>query len=134
MTDGKTVYGFGTEVQGSMEEVEKKVTDALQEQGFGVLTRIDVAATLKAKLGVDEPPYVILGACNPTLAHQALQAEREIGLLLPCNVVLWEEGEENVAVRFIEPEAMLGVTGRDDIRPLAREVRGRLEKVMASLA
>lgn len=127
-------YGFGLALQGSVEEVEQRVTEALQAEGFGVLTRIDVAATLKAKLGVEQRPYVILGACNPTLAHQALQADPEIGLLLPCNVVVREEEDGSKAVRFIEPEAMLGVTGRDDIKPLAQEVRQRLERVMAALA
>lgn len=125
-------YTFGTVVNGTMEEVEKAVTAALGEEGFGVLTKIDVAATLKAKIGVDRTPYVILGACNPALAHMAIEADRDLGALLPCNVVLREEGD-TVAVRFMDPNAVLGIVGNADVDAAGVEARTKLQRVAAAL-
>ncbi|RME27156.1 MAG: DUF302 domain-containing protein [Deltaproteobacteria bacterium] len=109
------------------------VRAALSTEGFGVLTEIDVKATLNKKLGAETRPYVILGACNPPLAHQALQAEPAIGALLPCNVVVAATDEGGATVAAIDPVAMFEVVGREDIAPLAREVRARLERVLAAL-
>jgi len=119
--------------KGSLSEAVSAVTDALAEEGFGVLTEIDVQATLKKKLGVERGGYRILGACNPQLAHQALEADPDIGLLLPCNVIVREEGDGSTTIGFIEPAVMLGVTGRSDIAPLADEVKERLERVRDTL-
>ena len=109
------------------------VTDALKQEGFGVLTTIDVQATLKAKLGVEQRPYVILGACNPHFAHQALQVDPDIGALLPCNVVVREEPDATVHVVFMDPQAVLGMVARPEIENLGREVRSRLQRVAESL-
>jgi len=122
-------YGFKVKVEGDVPDAVEKVTNALQDEGFGVLTEIDVQATLKKKLDIDRRPYRILGACNPALAHQALETEPDIGLLLPCNVVVQEEEDGSTSVAFIDPDAMLSVVERDDIKSLATEVRTRLEKV-----
>lgn len=127
-------YGLKKTLSLPVDEADARVREELQKEGFGVLTEIDVKATLKKKIDVDFRPYRILGACNPPLAHQALSAETDIGLLLPCNVVVYageSEGESVVAV--LDPEVQLAVTGRDDIRPLAREVRARMERVLAAL-
>ncbi len=123
------MYSFSTRLNGDMNAIEELVTEALKAEGFGVLTEIDVQATLKVKLDVDHPPYKILGACNPPLAHKALLAEPDIGLLLPCNVVLREEEDGSVTVAFMDPEAVLTLVDRDDIEDLAKEVRSRLERV-----
>jgi uncharacterized protein (DUF302 family) len=132
----KTTYGFGTAIDLPYEQAVPKVKDALKEQGFGVLTEIDVRATLKQKLDVDFPPYIILGACNPPLAHRALTAEPEIGLLLPCNVIVYadrvDSGQSHVAI--MDPEAALALTGNDAIAPLAADVKGRLEKALNGLS
>ena len=127
------MYGFSMTYKGSLSEAVSAVTDALAEEGFGVLTEIDVQATLKKKLGVERGGYRILGACNPKLAHQALEADPDIGLLLPCNVIVREEEDGSTTIGFIEPVVMLGVTGRTDIAPLADEVKGRLERVRDAL-
>ncbi len=127
-------YGFKRTVNLTPDEADKKVREELQKEGFGVLTEIDVRATLKQKLDVDFRPYRILGACNPQLAHQALSAETDIGLLLPCNVVVYEgEEEETSVVGILDPGVQLGVTGRDDINHLADEVRTRLSRVLDAL-
>jgi uncharacterized protein (DUF302 family) len=127
------MYGFSTRMGGSFEQAESKVREALKEQGFGVLTEIDVQATLKAKLGVEKRPYKILGACNPSLANQAIDAEPDIGLLLPCNVVVREEEGGAIIVSFMDPESVLTLVDRDDIGALAREVRSRLDRVNDAL-
>ncbi len=127
-------YGLKRTVNLTPDEADKKVREELHKEGFGVLTEIDVKATLKQKLDVDFRPYRILGACNPQLAHQALSAETDIGLLLPCNVVVYEGNEEGTSVvGILDPGVLLGVTGRDDINHLADEVRTRLSRVLDAL-
>ena len=125
-------YTFGSNVSGTIDSVRDQVEAALADEGFGILTSIDVAATFKAKLDVDRDPYVILGACNPTLAHQAINADANIGALLPCNVVLRQVGDQ-VAVRFMDPEAVLGITGDSGIEEAAGEAKTRLERVASAL-
>ncbi len=122
-------YGFGVTVPGSFDEVIEKTIEALKTEGFGVLTTIDVKATLKKKIDVDRRPYTILGACNPVLANQAIEAEPDIGLLLPCNVLVREEDDGSVSVLFMDPNAVLGLTDSDAVTGLASEVRGKLQKV-----
>jgi len=126
-------YSFTTQLEGEISAIEQKVVNALQEEGFGVLTEIDVQATLKKKLGIDKRPYKILGACNPTLANQALEAEPDIGLLLPCNVVVREEEDGAITVAFMDPVAVLTLEKGEDIAALAKEVRARLERVRQAL-
>ena len=125
-------YVFGKTVGLGFDEAITRVTDALAKEGFGVLTEIDVAATLKKKLGLDMPPYRILGACNPQFAHQAIELEPQIGALLPCNVVVREEGGKT-RVDIMDPRAVLQLVERPEIEGIATEVRKRLERVLASL-
>ncbi len=127
------MYGFNITVAGTLQQVEERVRAELLKEGFGVLTEIDVAATLKKKLGVERRPYRILGACNPVLANQALQVDPDIGLLLPCNVVVREEEDGSIIVGFMDPVAVLKLVERDDIATLADEVRRRLERVRYAL-
>jgi uncharacterized protein (DUF302 family) len=115
------------------EAAVKRTTDALKQEGFGVLTEIDVRRTMKEKIAVDYEPYVILGACNPGLAHRALTAERDLGLLLPCNVVVRAVDETRTSISALDPEAALGVAGIEVIAPIAHEARKRLERVIDSL-
>jgi len=126
---------FGTELtlaNITIEDARTRVVDALAVEGFGVLTEIDVRATLKKKLDVDFKPYVILGACNPPLAYKALQADPMIGLMLPCNVVVRQEGAD-VVVSVVDPMAMLDVTGNADLKTVACEAAGRLKRVQDAL-
>lgn len=126
-------YGFGKTVKLSFGAALERLTQELQKEGFGVLTEIDVQATLKKKLNTDMRPYRILGACNPPLAHRALTAEPEIGLLLPCNVVVRENATGEVRVEFMDPAAVLELVEKPEIHRLAGEVRGKLKRVMAAL-
>jgi len=128
------MYGFSVQMGCGFNEAIDKVTAALQSEGFGVLTEIDVKATLKKKLDVDRKPYTILGACNPKLANQALNADPDIGLLLPCNVVVREDDDGGITVAFMDPAAVLGLVDQADVAELAGEVRGKLEKVRDQLA
>jgi uncharacterized protein (DUF302 family) len=127
------MYGFNAKFNGSFDNAVSKVTEELSKEGFGVLTEIDVKAVLKKKLDVDKRPYKILGACNPVLANQALTAEPDIGLLLPCNVVVREEDDGSVTVAFMDPQAVLQLVERDDIGELAGQVRDKLQKVKAGI-
>ena len=126
-------FGFGKAVDMQFDAAIEKVTADLQTEGFGVLSDIDVAAKLKEKLGEDIPPYRILGACNPALAHQAIKAVPEIGLLLPCNVLVREDDEGTVFVSFMDPQSVLSLVDDPGVEPLAAEVRTRLERVLAAL-
>ena len=125
-------YGVGGKVRLGFAEAVEQTKEALKAEGFGVLCEIDIQATLKAKIGVDRMPYTILGACNPNLAHQALQAEPDLGLLLPCNVVVFEDAE-GVWVKAIEAGKMLGVTGNANLQPIAEQVREKLSKAIERL-
>lgn len=127
-----TSFTFGTQVEGTLAEVRPRVESALKAEGFGVLTEIDVAATMHAKLGVELPPYVILGACNPQLAYRALAAQPSIGALLPCNVVLREQDGATV-VEAMDPVAGLGIVGDSGIESVAIEAREHLTRAMAAL-
>ena len=126
-------YGFNITLKGSIDQIVKKVTEALKTEGFGVLTEINVKDTLKAKINVDTRPYMILGACNPQSAHQALMAEPDIGMLLPCNVVVREEEDGSINVGFMDPIAVLKLTDNPDIVGVAKEVREKLERVRDAL-
>ena len=128
------MYGFNVSLQGDMQSIREKVTAELQKEGFGVLTEIDVAATLKKKIDVDRRPYLILGACNPQLANRAINADPDIGLLLPCNVVLREEEDGSITVGFMDPAAVLGLVDMAGMEELAAEVRSRLERVRDAVA
>jgi uncharacterized protein (DUF302 family) len=135
MTEQTTRYGLSTSVSLPYEVALQRTREELSREGFGVLTEIDVRATLRARLGVDFRPYVILGACNPPLAYQALEAERDIGLLLPCNVIVYAGDTPGTSVvAALDPVEALQLTGKDEIRPLAIEVRGRIERVLSAIA
>jgi uncharacterized protein (DUF302 family) len=127
-------YGFGATINTPYEQAVDRVRLALKEEGFGILTEIDVKQTLKAKLDVDFRPYVILGACNPPLAHRALSADLGIGLLLPCNVVVYDNGNASSTVEIMDPEAALGLVGDNPaIAEIAREARASLRRALDAL-
>jgi uncharacterized protein (DUF302 family) len=125
-------YGFSKTVNLSFDQTVEKVTEELKKEGFGVLTTIDVKETLKKKLDVDFKRYTILGACNPPFAHKALQAEEEIGLLLPCNVIVYEKGSSTVVSAF-DPIAMMKVIDNEKMAPIAEEVRDRVKRVIEQM-
>lgn len=134
MVEQTTRYGFSTMVRMPHEEAVRRTKEALAAEGFGVLTEIDVRATLAKKLGVEFRPYVILGACNPPLAHQALSAELDLGLLLPCNVIVYAGDEPGTSVvAAMDPVEALSLTRNDAIVPVAHEVRQRLERALWGL-
>lgn len=126
-------YAFGKTVAMGFEQTLERVTQELSKEGFGVLTDIDVAATLKKKLSQDMPPYRILGACNPQFAHRALTAEPQIGALLPCNVVVRKDEAGKTIVEVMDPQAVLKLVARPEIEAIAHEVRKRLERVLAAV-
>lgn len=129
----KTAYGFGTALPESYEQAATRVRDALKVEGFGVISEVDMQQALREKIGVEIPPYTILGACNPQLANQALAQEPEIGLLLPCNVVVRAEGAAS-RVDIADPKAMLGIVGNPALDAIAAEAEQRLRRVVAALA
>lgn len=133
MEKSKEAYGFEAKLSVPYEEAIEKVTAALKDEGFGVLTEIDVKATLKKKLDADFRKYVILGACNPNLAHQALSRELEIGLMLPCNVVVYEDEDGGSVVSIIDPMMMLGVAQMADLNDVACEAEAKLRRVQQAL-
>lgn len=128
-----TSYTFATRVGGSVPEVRPRVEAALRAEGFGVITEIDVQATMQAKLGIERAPYLILGACNPALANRAIEADPSIGALLPCNVVVRDEDGETI-VEAMNPMAALGIVGGEIVRAVAEEATTRLERAIANLA
>jgi len=125
-------YGFSKSTDYSFEQAIEKVTEELKKEGFGVLTTIDVKETLKKKIDVDFKKYTILGACNPKLAHGGLQVEEELGLLLPCNVIVYEKNDKTV-VSIFDPEVMTMVINNPQMKPVAEEVKKKLEKVLAAV-
>ena len=125
------MYGIHVTVDCGMEEAEQKAIAALKDEGFGILTEIDVQAVLKKKIDVDRRPYKILGACNPVLANKALQAEPDLGLLLPCNVVIREEDDGSTTVAIVDPAAMFTVVDKPEMADMADEVRVIFERIMA---
>lgn len=132
MANAIAQYAYKIKTDYPYEQAVERVIEELKKEGFGVLTEIDVQATLKKKLDVDFHKYVILGACNPPLAHRALTTERDIGLLLPCNVIVYEEGDGSV-IGILDPISMMSVTENPNLDPVAQEARKRLQRVAGSL-
>ncbi len=132
MTESITGYATRTLLDLPYEQAIEKVTAALKEEGFGVMTEIDVQATLKQKLDVDFRKYMILGACNPSLAHEALGTELEVGLLLPCNVIVYEQ-EGNTVVSIVDPIKLLNVAKNSDLNKISEDANARLQRVIKSL-
>ena len=129
-----TSYGFGKKVSLPYAQAVEETRAALKEQGFGILTEIDIKQTLKEKRGIDFRPYIILGACNPPLAEQALGLELEVGLLLPCNVIIYaDEGGGGSVVKAMDPEAALGIVGNAELAKVALEAKSRLQKALDAL-
>jgi len=128
------MYHFNVKRHDSFQNVIAEVTEALKTEGFGVLTEIDVQATLKKKLGVERKPYMILGACNPQLAHRALEIDQNIGLLLPCNVVVSEEDDGSVLVSFMDPLAVMGLVNAPGIEEIAQDAYNRLKRIQKQLS
>lgn len=126
-------YYMSTAFSGTFEEGIAAVTEALSGQGFGVLSDIDVAATMKKKLDVDFPQYRILGACNPAFAHRALLAEDKIGTLLPCNVIVREHTDHSIEIAAVDPAESMNVVENDELKPIAEEVKGRLQAVISTV-
>lgn len=129
----ETEYGFGVKLDISYEEAVERAVAALKDEGFGVLTEIDVKATLKKKLNADFRKYVILGACNPPLAHKALQAEQEIGLLLPCNVIVYEADDGGSVVSAMNPMVALGIVDNPALNGVATQATGKLRHALETL-
>jgi uncharacterized protein (DUF302 family) len=132
-TFSQTTYGFGIALDLPYAQAIEQTRAALKTEGFGVLTEIDVKATLKEKIDVDVEPYIILGDCNPQLAYRALQAEPEIGLLLPCNVIVYSAGEGKSRVAVMDPNAAMGIVGTNAIAEVASDARERLERALNTL-
>jgi len=127
-------YGLSATVNLSYQDAIDAITAALKTQGFGILTTIDVKETFHKKLGVDFRPYVILGACNPSLAYRGLQAERDLGLLLPCNVIVYDNLDGTSTVSVLDPGQMMGFAGNPALEPIAIEARDRVQKALAALS
>jgi uncharacterized protein (DUF302 family) len=128
-----TAYGMKKTVALGYDEAVEKVRGALKDQGFGILSEIDIKEKMKEKLGVDFKRYIILGACNPPLAHKALLAEPDIGLLLPCNVIVYENGERESVVAAVDPDAMMQITGNAALRTIAEDAKARLTRALANV-
>lgn len=128
------IYGFHAQVAGDFDSVIEKTTAALKEEGFGILTEIDVKATMKEKLDIDKRPYTILGACNPPLANRALDADSDVGLLLPCNVVVREEEDGAITVAFIDPDIFTQMIDNSVIAEVAKDAKARLMRVRDAIA
>ncbi len=126
-------YGMSVHTSLSMEDAETHIRRALNDQGFGILTEIDIAATLKSKLGVERRPYKILGACNPPLAHRALSAEDKLGVLLPCNVVVQDKGADGIEISAMDPSAAMSMIDSTEVADVARIVREKLDKVVQAI-
>lgn len=126
-------YYFNTTLDTSFDEAIDKVTEELKKEGFGILTEIDVKATLKKKLDIDFRPYRILGACNPPFAHKALEAEDKIGTMLPCNVIVQETAQGGIEVAAVDPVASMGAVDNSGLEPIAQEIREKLKRVIAAL-
>jgi uncharacterized protein (DUF302 family) len=134
MLQHTTRYGISTTVSLPYAQAVERTRDALANEGFGILTEIDVAATLRKKLEIEFRPYIILGACNPPLAHRALEAELEIGLLLPCNVIVYAADDpEHTVLAALDPVEALSLSGNDAIQPIAEDVRRRLQRVLTTV-